>query len=81
MRKRTGTIDSLRVDKDLYKNNQGIESFDLIDLSISEPDANNKVTVKRFFFNDKQEEIIKKIREGSIDEIVFVNTHKETSHR
>ncbi|MEI7563279.1 MAG: hypothetical protein WCJ39_06600 [bacterium] len=55
--------------------------MDFVELSRSEPDADGKITIKRFFFDDNQEKMIKKIKEGTVDEIVFENTHKETSRR
>jgi hypothetical protein len=51
----------------------------VIELSVSEPDADNMITIKRFAFNDNREGIIKDLARG--DELIFVNTHQKTNLR
>ncbi|MCX6822594.1 MAG: L-histidine N(alpha)-methyltransferase [candidate division SR1 bacterium] len=80
MMKRTGKIDSIHIDKFMYDRQMG-SGIDFIELSVSEPDADGKITIKRFFFDDTQQQMIEKIRNGTADEIVFENTHQETSKR
>ena len=80
--KRTGKIDSIHVDKFMYDRQRDIDDGKyFVDLSKSTPDADDKITVKRFVFDDSQEKLIKKIQDGEADEIVFVNTHQETKSR
>jgi len=51
----------------------------VIELSISEPDADNMITIKRFVFNDNTENILNHLNRG--EHLIFVNTHQKTGVR
>jgi hypothetical protein len=51
----------------------------VIELSVSEPDADNMITIKRFVFNDNTENIVNHLN-GS-EHLIYVNTHQDTHGR
>jgi hypothetical protein len=48
----------------------------VIELSVSEPDGDNMITIKRFVFNDNLEGVINVLNRSEY--LVFVNTHQNT---
>lgn len=81
MVKRTWNLDVWKVDKDRYEYNKRTTQNDIsvIELSVSEPDADNMITIKRFIFNDNTENIIKHL--NSSEHLIYVNTHQDTQGR
>jgi hypothetical protein len=51
----------------------------VIELSVSEPDADNMITIKRFVFNDNTENIVNHLNRS--EHLIFVNTHEKTGVR
>ncbi len=81
MVKRTWNLDIWKVDKDRYEYNKRTTQNDIsvIELSVSEPDADNMITIKRFVFNDNTENIVNHLNRS--EHLIFVNTHEKTGVR